>query len=71
MTDPAGSASEAGASIEVSFPIARAVRVVKEIDLMSRFTLHEGRKQLRDLFALRDTLADQLESIAKEKGIRT
>ena len=64
MTEP-----ELGAAIEVSFPIERAVRLVKEIELIPRFILHEGKKQLRDLFALRDTLADELKKIAAEKGV--
>ena len=71
MAEQAEVAAETGAAIEVSFPIERAARLVKEIELIPRFMLHEGKKQLRDLFVLRDTLAEQLVKIAAEKGITT
>ncbi len=69
MAEQAEDAAETGAAIEVSFPIARAVRLVKEIELIPRFMLHEGKKQVRDLFVLRDTLADELKKLAVEKGL--
>jgi hypothetical protein len=69
--EPDETGTETGAAIEVSFPIERAVRLVKEIELIPRFMLHEGKKQIRDLFGLRDTLAEQLVKIAAEKGITT
>lgn len=71
MTMAAPERAEMIVSIEVSFPVERAVRLVKEIELIPRFMLHEGKKQLRDLFDLRDTLADQLLKIAAEKGVTT
>ncbi len=63
MSQPASEATTV-VSIEVSFPIERAVRVVKEIDLIERFMLHEGKKQIRELFGLRETLAGELRAIA-------
>jgi len=33
--------------------------------------VHEGKKQVRDLWALRDTLTEQLLKIAAEKGSTT
>ena len=71
MAEQAEDAAETGAAIEVSFPIDRAVRLVKEIELIPRFMLHEGKKQLRDLFVLRDTLAEELKKLAAEKGVTT
>lgn len=71
MAEQAEDAAAAGAVIEVSFPIERAIRLVKEIELLPRFMLHEGKKQVRDLWALRDTLTEQLLKIAAEKGITT
>lgn len=71
MAEQAEDAAEVGAAIEVSFPIERAIRLVREVDLIPRFMLHEGKKQVRDLFALRDTLAEQLVKIAAEKGMTT
>ena len=71
MAEQAEDAAATGAAIEVSFPIARAVRIVREIELLPRFMLHEGKKQVRDLFVLRDTLADELRKIAAEKGMTT
>jgi len=63
--------SESDAAIEVSFPIERAMQLVKEIDLIPRFMLHEGKKKVRNLFGLRDTLAEELKKLAAEKGITT
>lgn len=71
MAEPAEDVAEVGAAIEVSFPIARAVRLVKEIGLIERYMVHEGKKQVRDLWALRDTLTAELVKIAAEKGITT
>lgn len=68
MAEQAEDAAATGAAIEVSFPIERAARLVKEIELIPRFMLHEGKKQIRDLFGLRDTLAEELKKIAAEKG---
>jgi hypothetical protein len=63
--------SESDAAIEVTFPIERAVQLVREIDLIPRFMLHEGKKKVRNLFGLRDTLAEELRKIAAEKGVTT
>ena len=71
MTEPTGTTTEVGAAIEVSFPIARAARLVKEVGLIERYMVHEGKKQVRDLWALRDTLTAQLKTIAAEKGSTT
>lgn len=69
MAEQAEDATAVGASIEVTFPIERAVLIVKAIDRLPRYIVHEGHKPLRELLGLRDTLADQLQQIAAEKGI--
>lgn len=71
MAEQAEDAAEVGAAIEVSFPVERAVRLVKEIGLIERYVVHEGKKQVRDLWVLRDTLTEQLLKIAAEKGSTT
>lgn len=68
MAEPEQAPVESGETIEVSFPLDRAVRIVREIDLIPRFMLHEGKKQIRDVFLLRDTLAAQLIVTTAEKG---
>jgi len=67
MTEP--EETETVASIEVAFPLERAARIVTELDLIPRFMLHEGKKQISQLPCLRDTLAGELAKLAAEKGI--
>lgn len=71
MTESVNEGTETVAAIEVSFPIARAGLIVKAIDRLPRYLVHEGHKPLRELLGLRDTLAEQLKQIAAEKGITT
>lgn len=71
MAEQAEEAAATIAAIEVSFPIERAMQLVREIELIPRFMLHEGKKKVRNLFILRDTLAGELQKLAAEKGPTT
>lgn len=71
MAEPVPEDAETEPTIEVGFLIKRAARVVKEINLIPRFMLHEGKKQVSELWALRATLEAELVKIAAEKGITT